>query len=66
MRTNVSRRFAAGLMSGLIAAAMGLVFTAAASAAPIPVQDPVRRPGVEIGVAYLEPRIRCSLRERAG
>ena len=41
MRTSVSRRFAAGLMPGLIAAAMGLVFTAAASAAPIPVQDPV-------------------------
>jgi hypothetical protein len=41
MRASVSRRFAAGLMSGLIAAAMGLVFTAAASAAPIPVQDPV-------------------------
>ncbi len=41
MRTNVSRRFAAGLMSGLIAAGMGLVFTAAASAAPVPVQDPV-------------------------
>ena len=41
MRTSLGRRFAAALMSGFIAAAMGLVFTAAASAAPTPVQDPV-------------------------
>lgn len=41
MRTSLGRRFAAALMSGLIAAALGVIFTGAASAVPIPVQDPV-------------------------
>ena len=41
MRGRLSRRFAAAFMSGLIAAAMGVTLAATASAAPIPVQDPV-------------------------
>ncbi len=41
MRGRLSRRFAAAFMSGLIAAAMGMTLAATASAAPIPVQDPV-------------------------
>jgi hypothetical protein len=41
MRGRLSRRFAAALISGLITASSGVTFAAAASAAPIPVQDPV-------------------------
>ena len=41
MRGRLSRQFAAALMSGLITAALGVTFAAAAAAAPIPVQDPV-------------------------
>jgi hypothetical protein len=41
MRGRPGRRFAAALMSGLITAALGAGFSAAAAAAPVPVQDPV-------------------------
>ncbi|SRR6266849_5705785 len=41
MRGRLSRRFAAALMSAFMTAALGVTLAAAASAAPIPVQDPV-------------------------
>jgi hypothetical protein len=41
MHGRPGRRFAAALMSGLITAALGVSFAAAAAAAPVPVQDPV-------------------------
>src|SRR5260370_39818309 len=41
MRGRLSRRFAASLMSAFMTAALGVTLAATASAAPIPVQDPV-------------------------
>jgi hypothetical protein len=41
MRGKPGLRFAAALTSGLVTAALGVTFAAAAAAAPVPVQDPV-------------------------
>jgi hypothetical protein len=41
MRGRLGLRFATVLMSGLVTAALGVTFAAAAAAAPAPVQDPV-------------------------